>query len=183
VEDVYIKKVIEGDEQGYRYFLRRYQDMAFSIAVSVVKDEFIAEEVVQEAFMKAFQKITSFKGHSKFSTWFYRIIVNIAFRRLDKEKKWKNETLVAVENTVNENELNALEQDERKYYINEALKLMTANESLSLRLFYLEELSIIELKDVTGWSSSKTKVVLHRARKSFYSHLNSLLKHETKLII
>lgn len=183
MEDVYIKKVIEGDEQGYRYFLRRYQDMAFSIAISVVKDEFAAEEVVQEAFIKAFQKISSFKGHSKFSTWFYRIIINLAFRRLDKEKRWKNETLVTVEDNVDESELNSLEQDERKYYINEALKLMSSNESLALRLFYLEELSLNELRDVTGWSSSKTKVVLHRARKSFYSHLNSLLKHETKQII
>ena len=183
MDDVFIKKVMEGDEEGYRYFIRRYQDMAFSIAVSVVKDEFMAEEVVQEAFMNAFRKITSFKGHSKFSTWFYRITVNMAFRHLAKQKKWKNESLKAIEETVNTTEPELLEQDERRYYINETLKLMTANESLALRLFYLEELSVNELKDVTGWSSSKTKVVLHRARKNFYSHLNALLKHETKLII
>jgi RNA polymerase sigma-70 factor (ECF subfamily) len=183
VEELYIKKVIEGDDQGYRYFIRRYKDMAFSIAVSVVKDEFLAEEVCQEAFMKAFEKMHAFKGQSKFSTWFYRIIVNIAFRRLDKEKKWKNEPLVAVENTIDEQSVDALESDERKYYINEALKLMSSNESLALRLFYLEELSLKEVKDVTGWSSSKVKVVIHRARKSFYSHLNALLKNESRLII
>lgn len=183
MEELYIKKVIEGDEQGYRYFIRRYQDMAFSIAVSVVKNEFLAEEVCQEAFMKAFEKMKSFKGQSKFSTWFYRIIVNIAFRRLDKEKKWKNESLVTVESSVDEDNLDALESDERKYFINETLKRMSPNESLALRLFYLEELSLKEVKDVTGWSSSKVKVVIHRARKSFYSHLNALLKSESRLII
>jgi len=183
VEDIYIKKVIEGDDEGYRYFIRRYQNMAFSIAISVVKDEFLSEEVVQEAFMKAFDKMGSFKRKGKFSTWFYRIIVNIAFRKLDKEKKWKNEPLVAVEDVVDDSVLNQLEQDERKYYINETLKVMNPNESLALRLFYLEELSLKELKDVTGWSDSKVKVILHRARKSFYSQLSSLLKHESKLII
>ena len=183
MEELYIKKVIEGDEHGYRYFIQRYQDMAFSIAISVVKDEFIAEEVTQEAFMKAFEKMHTFKKHSKFSTWFYRIIVNIAFRRLDKEKKWKNEPLVAVEDSVDESKFDTLEADERKFYINETLKLMSANESLALRLFYLEELSLNEIKDVTGWSNSKIKVVIHRARKSFYSYLNSLLKEETRLII
>ncbi|TRX66336.1 RNA polymerase sigma factor [Carboxylicivirga sp. M1479] len=183
MDHIYIKKVIEGDEQGYRYFIRRYQDMAFSIALSVVKDEFLAEEVTQEAFMKSFGKMHTFKGQSKYSTWFYRIIVNIAFRRLDKEKKWKNEPLVAIEDTVDQSQFDTLEQDERKYYINETLKLMSANESLALRLFYLEELSITEVKDVTGWSNSKVKVVMHRARKSFYSYLNDILKKESRLII
>ncbi|MCU4155379.1 sigma-70 family RNA polymerase sigma factor [Carboxylicivirga sp. A043] len=183
MEDIYIKKVIEGDEQGYRYFIRRYQDMAFSIAVSVVKDEFLAEEVVQESFMKAFEKMHMFKRQSKFSTWLYRIIVNIAFRKLDKEKKWKNEPLVSVADTIEENTFDALESDERKYYINEALSRLSANESLALRLFYLEELSLKEVKDVTGWSTSKVKVVIHRARKSFYSQLNALLKNESRLII
>ncbi|MBK3519814.1 RNA polymerase sigma factor [Carboxylicivirga marina] len=183
MEEIYIKKVIEGDEQGYRYIIRRYQDMAFSIAISVVKDEFLAEEVSQEAFMNAFEKMHTFKMQSKFSTWFYRIIINIAFRKLEKEKKWKNEPLVAVEESIDESHLDTLEQDERKYFINEALKLMSANESLALRLFYLEELSLSEVKDVTGWSNSKVKVVIHRARKSFYSYLNTLLKNESRLII
>lgn len=183
MEALYIKKVIEGDEQGYRYFIRRYQDMAFSIAISVVKDEFLAEEVVQEAFMKAFEKMSTFKQQARFSTWFYRIIVNIAFRQLDKEKKWKNEPLVAVEDTIETAVIDQLEQDERKYFINETLKVMTPNESLALRLFYLEELSLAEVSDVTGWSASKVKVVVHRARKHFYAYLNAILKKESRLII
>ncbi|MBR8537512.1 sigma-70 family RNA polymerase sigma factor [Carboxylicivirga sediminis] len=183
MEELYIKKVIEGDEQGYRYFIRRYQDMAFSIAISVVKDEFLAEEVVQEAFMKAFEKMPAFKQQSKFSTWFYRIIVNKAFRQLDKEKKWKNEPLVAVEDAIETIAIDQLESDERKYFINETLKVMAPNESLALRLFYLEELSLNEVGDITGWSASKLKVVIHRARKSFYSHLNAILKKESRLII
>ncbi len=157
--------------------------MAFSIAISVVKDEFLAEEVVQEAFMKAFEKMSTFKQQARFSTWFYRIIVNIAFRQLDKEKKWKNEPLVAVEDTIETAVIDQLEQDERKYFINETLKVMTPNESLALRLFYLEELSLSEVSDVTGWSASKVKVVVHRARKHFYAYLNAILKKESRLII
>ncbi len=157
--------------------------MAFSIAISVVKDEFLAEEVAQEAFMKAFEKMSTFKQQARFSTWFYRIIVNIAFRQLDKEKKWKNEPLVAVEDTIETAVIDQLEQDERKYFINETLKVMTPNESLALRLFYLEELSLAEVSDVTGWSASKVKVVVHRARKHFYAYLNAILKKESRLII
>jgi RNA polymerase sigma-70 factor (ECF subfamily) len=133
--------------------------------------------------MKAFEKIHTFKRQSKFSTWLYRIIINNAYRKLDKEKKWKNEPLLAVVDTIDESSLDTLENDERKYYINEVLKLMSANESLALRLFYLEELSLKEVKDVTGWSASKVKVVIHRARKSFYAQLNALLKNESRLII
>lgn len=183
MEEFYIRKVIEGDEQGFRYFIRRYQDMAFSIAISVVKDEFLAEEVVQESYLSAFDKMSTFKGHSKFSTWFYRIIVNKAFRYLDKEKKWRNESLTMVEENAASDSIDKLEEDERKYYINEALKQMVPQESLALRLFYLEEMALNEVREVTGWSISKVKVVIHRARKSFYSHLNLILRQEAKMII
>lgn len=183
MDDIYIRKVKEGDVEAFRYFIRTYQHMAFSVAISVVKDEFLAEEVVQEAFMNAFQKISGFKGQSKFSTWLYRIIVNLAFRKLEKEKKWQNDSIDVVAELEPASALDQLQDDERKHYINEALKMMPPKESLALRLFYLEELSMEEVIGVTGWSLSNVKVTLHRARKRFYSVLNALLENEIKMII
>lgn len=183
MDDIYVRKVKEGDVEAFRYFIRTYQHMAFSVAISVVKDAFLAEEVVQEAFMNAFQKIASFKGQSKFSTWLYRIIVNLAFRKLNKEKKWQIDSMDVVEEVEPTSALDQLQDDERKHYINEALKVMPSNESLALRLFYLEELSMEELIGVTGWSLSNVKVTLHRARKRFYAVINTLLENEVKMII
>lgn len=176
MDDDYIVRVCNGDTESFRYFLSKYKDMAFSVAVSIVKDENIAEEVVQDAFLNAFKGLKSFNRKSKFSTWFYRIVTNEAFKSL---KKLKREFLSFVEyhnhEIVDEDILLSLQEDEQTYCINEALKKLPPNESLALRLFYLQEGSIKEVREITGWSESKVKVTLFRARKNMFLAFNEIL--------
>lgn len=150
--------------------------MAFTIAISILKDEYRAEEVVHDAFVNAFKALPKFRQSSKFSTWFYRIVVNEALQRL---KKRKNEKIDFVDDfdaePVAEDLILSLEAKERKILINEALNRLPADESLALRLFYLEESSIKEVEAITGWSSSKVKVSLHRGRKHMLILLNKLI--------
>jgi len=172
MDDIYIRRVCDGDTESFRYFLNKYKDMAFTVAVSVVKDEFAAEEVVQDAFLKAFNGLKSFNGKSKFSTWFYRIVTNEAFQRLKKSKREMVSFVEEYDQEMgDESPLLALQEEERVHHVNEALKKLSPNESLTLRLFYLQEESMKEVCDITGWSESKVKVTLHRARKSMYSIL------------
>ncbi|MCU4176070.1 RNA polymerase sigma factor [Carboxylicivirga sp. N1Y90] len=183
MDDIYIEKVKNGDVEAFRYFVRQYQHMAYSVAISVVKDEFLAEEVVQEAFINVYNKLDSFKGNSKFSTWLYRIVINKAFRSLDKQKKLSYESIDDAETVLSDDSFEPLSKDEQSYYINETLQQMPPKESLALRLFYLQEMSMEELQDVTGWSLSNVKVILHRARKRFYTLINALLKTEVNSIL
>lgn len=177
MDDVYINKVSDGDQEAFRYLLKKYKDMAYSVAISVVKDEFIAQEVVQDAFLKAYHGIKKFNRTSKFSTWLYRIVVNEALVRLNKLKK---EIISFNEDyepdLPDESILLKLKQEEQSYLINEALKLLQSKESLALRLFYLQEESIKEVCEITGWSEANTKVILHRARKNMYTAVNLVLK-------
>ena len=148
--------------------------MAFSVAMSVVKDEFLAADVVQEAFIIAFEKLSYFKGNSKFSTWFFRIVINQSFKSIQKNSSQYSESDEALETDTT----GKVSTDEQKFFINECLKNMPANESLVLRLFYLNENSLLEVSEITGWSESKVKVTLHRARKTMEKKLVRLLKHE-----
>ena len=177
MDDVYVKKVCQGDTEAFRYFLKTYKDMAFSLAVSILKDEFLADEVVQESFIKAFNGMKTFNSNSTFRTWFYRIVLNEAFQR---RKKIKREFLEFQpeykEEIMDESVLITLHKDEQIYYINEALKMLPDRESVVLRLFYLEEESIKDVCEITGWSESNTKVILHRARKSMFAALNKIRK-------
>lgn len=83
MDEEYIAKVLSGDRQAFRYFIEKYKQMAFNLAVSIVKDDHYAEEVAQDAFVNAFN-VKSFKRDSKFKSWFYRIVVNESFQRLKK---------------------------------------------------------------------------------------------------
>ncbi|MEX1268800.1 MAG: sigma-70 family RNA polymerase sigma factor [Balneolaceae bacterium] len=182
--DVYIQKVLEGDTDAFRFIIREHKDKAYSLAISVVKDEFEAREVVQTAFIKAYTKLDTFKANSRFDTWFYRILINEAFYKLRKLKvnpiPLDNVIISDIPSGVNSTILK-MEEDYQRYYINEALKKLPANYSLALRLFYLEEYKINEITQITGWTDSNTKITLHRARikmKKILTDLFNLDKEE-----
>jgi RNA polymerase sigma factor (sigma-70 family) len=65
-----IEQVKQGDLLSFRLLVDKYKTMAYNVAIQVVRNNEDAEEVTQDAFLKAYQSISSFKGESKFSTWF-----------------------------------------------------------------------------------------------------------------
>ena len=73
-----VDRVRKGDTQQFRQLVERYQTRAFHVAKRVLRSDEDAEEVVQEAFVKAYLSLDSFKGQSKFYTWFYRIVFNMS---------------------------------------------------------------------------------------------------------
>ncbi len=165
MDDVYIDKVLGGDTEAFRYFLKTYKDMGFTIAVSILNDEYFAEEVVQDAFMNAFNGLKSFKGKSKFKTWFYRIVVNESFQRLKKIKK-EREFFDTTDTDVYSGLAVREGGGQNNGRVHHAMQRLRPNERLALNLFYLEEYKVLEIVEITGWSRSNTKVILHRARKN-----------------
>ncbi len=180
MDSVYIQKVLSGSTDDFRYFIRKYKDLAFSVAVSVVKREFEAEEVVQESFIKAFRNLRSFRGNSNFKTWFYRILINEAFKRLQKIKKEivfpDTHNIPDVEDIATT--FRGLNEEEQKLLVTESLKKIPPKEALTLQLFYLEGNNIEEITNLTGWSESNVKVMLHRARKHLLDVVKRMMENE-----
>ena len=177
--DTDIQKVLNGDVDAYRFIVREHKDKAYTLAISVVKDEALAQDVVQVAFIKAYKKLDTFKKESSFSTWFYRIVINEAFNKQKKEKK-KPEALdsVSPDALIVEGihtEFSKMDQNDQQHYINKALMRLPVNYSLALRLFYLNEFSLDEITQITGWSNANTRVLLNRARKEIKNILTGLL--------
>lgn len=182
MDDLYIRKVLDGQTEEFRYFIHQYKDLAFSVAFSVVKNEFTAAEVVQESFVKAFQNLKSFKGQSKFSTWLCRIVINESFKVSRKERKTvlDSSSVSKTEPGENPSVFDEIKETEQKYYINECLSKLPVNECLVLRLYYLAENSIKEICEMTGWSESNVKVLMHRGRNNMQEMLEKMLKTEVK---
>ncbi|MEL6557320.1 MAG: RNA polymerase sigma factor [Bacteroidota bacterium] len=170
-DDEYIRRVLSGESNAFRYLIELYKDMAFNIAVSIVKDDQFAEEVVQDSFLKAFNGLKSFQNKSKFKSWFYRIVVNESFQRF---KKLKRDQSMLEYKTVNDQDAGGEQEklENQTEQISRLLRLLPANESLALNLFYLEENSLKDISDITGWTLANVKVILHRARKNVRSQFN-----------
>jgi RNA polymerase sigma factor (sigma-70 family) len=160
--------------------------MAFSLSMSIVKSELTAEEAIQDAFLKAFQNLRKFKQKSKFSTWFYRIVVNESLRKIQKkqleiEKKGAEPEPEAADSSTDG--FQALHEIEQKEIIQNVLDELPASDSLLLRLYYLDENNVDEIVEITGLSNSNVKVILHRARLKFYQVLQHTFKHEIRSLL
>jgi RNA polymerase sigma-70 factor (ECF subfamily) len=182
VEIDIIRRILHGEVDAFRYFIDAYKDMAFSLVMGMIKDESIAEDVVQTAFIKAFKNLKQFKKRSKFSTWFYTIVVNEARIQLRKNKNnvvsleeyHFKETELYVENPA----LLNLHKSDQKRIINTVLSKLSAVENLLMRLYYQNENSIEEIQKITGFTASKIKTGLHRARRNFNRKLTKEFKGE-----
>lgn len=186
MDSEHIQKILDGDANAFRYFIEKYRNMAYSLAISIVKNAAIAEEVTQDAFLKAYKSLDKFEQRSKFSTWLYKIVHNEGLKRIRK-KEFKYTDDINELNNIQYSEINhsvsELTLQEQRYYINKGLEKLLPNDSMLLRLFYLEEKSLIEICEITGLSNSNIKTILYRARKRFYSVLKKELKHEMNSIL
>lgn len=168
----YINEVIKGNTDAFSYFIKTYQNKAFGIAISIVKQEDDAKDVVQNSFITAYSSIAKFRNNAKFSTWFYRIVVNSALQFLAQRKRIdvNNEAvkLSEKEKTACNAVIKKLHHDDLKYLVKDVFSKIPSKQALLLQLFYIDELSIVEIETVTNFSKSNIKVLLHRARASFY---------------
>ncbi len=81
-----VQAVRGGDVAAFEQLVKRYDAKLLRIAQNVTHNSEDAEEVVQEAFFKAYQKLDQFQGHAKFSTWLVRIALNESFMKMRKRR-------------------------------------------------------------------------------------------------
>lgn len=168
----YLNEVIEGNTEAFSYFIRTYQNKAFGIAISIVKQEDDAKDVVQNSFITAYSSVSKFRNDAKFSTWFYRIVVNASLQFIARKKRndIKNEAVELSENekTSCNDVIKKLHDDDLKHLVKVIFSKIPSKQALILQLFYIDELNITEIESVTNFTKSNIKVLLHRGRTSFY---------------
>jgi len=183
-DDIYhVKRVLAGNTAAYAVLVNKHSEMAITIANKIVRNREDAEEIAQDAFVKAFQSLQSFKGDSKFSTWLYRIIYNAAISHTRK----RQHDFVAIddrlitdttEDTILEN-LDSIDPELQSELIHKAIEKLPSDESTIVTLFYLKENTIDDISKITGLSVANVKVKLFRIRKKLYEELQFLMKRET----
>ncbi len=175
-DNIIIARVLNGETAAFEVLVNRYKDMAFSIALRVCKNTEDAEEVAQDAFLKAYQSLSKFKQESKFSTWLYRIVTNTAISSTRKRKI----AMVSLDEPIIENyseneiqnNMNQFDFEEQSRMIKKTMQLLHPQDCLLLNMFYTDNLSIEEIEEITGLSQANIKVKLHRIRKKLYSLIN-----------
>ena len=164
-----VRKSQLGDKAAFEQLVIRHQDLVFSLAYKLTGNREMANDVAQEAFIRAWKAIEKFRGDSTFSTWIYRITVNTAWTLRKKAKK---------HNTLNiDDTYEPIVIDEKKdpelVAINSDLSSVLVN---ALDKIPIEQRIIVELKNIEGRSHKEiaeyldisvtaAKVRLHRAHQ------------------
>lgn len=186
-DQIYIDKVLQGDTNAFAFLINKYKDMAYTIAIKIVKSHEDAEEVAQDSFLKAYEKLNSFKGNSKFSTWLYTIVYRNSITKIRK----KTVATTDIDDYVMDNysegsefpQIEAIKNGEQQKYVREAIDRLPEKDALLITLFYMNESSVEEIEQITNLTQSNIKVKLFRARKKLNTELSFLLKEEVNTIL
>ena len=175
-EQALIRRVQSGDAEAFYQLVRPYERAVFLSAVAIVKNDADAEEVAQEAILKAFKALGRFRQEAKFSTWLIQIAINEAKMRLRKERRHLYESIDQGQQNDDGDYIpkdfadwreipsQALERRELRDALTTALKTLPEKYREILILRDVNHLSITETAQILGLSEANVKTRLSRAR-------------------
>jgi len=182
-EDLYyIEAVRKGNIQAFSYLVEKYQKLVYTLALKLLKRPEDAEELAQDTFIKAYQKLNTYEGKSKFSTWLYSITYNAGISELRKrriefksleEQKFSDQDEMKMHDYYSETK-----KEDQEKYLNLALGKLPEDDQVLVTLYYYENQSMDDISEITGLTVSNIKVKIHRARKKMYSLLHEMLNEE-----
>jgi RNA polymerase sigma-70 factor (ECF subfamily) len=182
-----ITSILNGDVEQYHALIRPYEQTVYRVALSYMKNEADAEDVAQEAFLKAFRNLCDFRGTARFSTWLISIALNEARGRLRRDKIVRMESLdgtgdarrvsPALLRDWREVPSQALERQEVRQLLRTAIEGLSPIYRDVVLLRDIEELSMEEAASALQISIPSVKVRLHRARMMLQKVLAPQLKH------
>jgi RNA polymerase sigma-70 factor, ECF subfamily len=182
-----IAAILAGDIQLFHELIRPYERSVYVMALSYMKSEADAEDVAQEAIVRSFRNLSSFRAESKFSTWLISIAINEARTRLRRQVLVRMESLdqlpdedkglsPALLRDWREIPSEAVERDEVRKLIQQAVDQLPDIYREVFLLRDVEELSINEAAEALKISIPSVKVRLHRARLMLQKQLAPQLR-------
>lgn len=163
-----------GDQDALTEIVNKYHEKLFSVANRICKNPADTEEVLQDVYMIALNKIEKFEGRSTLSTWLYRITVNAALMKLRGQRTAKsNVPLEGYTSLIGEDE-NVLRFNEEVRSPQDALTTRELYEQIRDSVETLPEIyqSVFFLRDVQGYSIKETSRMLHTTPAAVKSRLH-----------
>lgn len=188
-EAALVARTRSGDTDAFGELVMRYENKIYRLAKNITQNDQDAEDVLQDAFLKAFEHLDTFQGNSKFYTWLVRIAVNEALMRLRKRKGDRSvpldEPIDTGEEMVNreiavwaDNPEQQYSRDEYQDILNQAVESLKPDFRIVFTLRDIEELSTEETAEALGISIPAVKSRLLRARLALREKLTRHFKRK-----
>jgi len=168
-----VERILAGDEGAFTALVRKYEKQIHAFVWRRVRDYQVAEEITQDAFLKAYQKLGTLRDPNRFSGWLYMIATRCSLAWL-AEKRIPMQSLEAMDTSEIEalfytqyltEQIEDSATDKQREIVEYLLQKLTARERTVVALHYLSEMSCEEIGDFLELSPNTIKSRLHRARK------------------
>lgn len=179
-----IKQVLKGDQNAYADIVNLYQHKLYQVCYRMLSNKQEAEDIAQEAFIRAYINLHSFDQNRKFSTWIYRIATNLCIDRIRKKKPdyyldaevagtegLDMYSQIAADGQLPEEAVEQMELQDRIQY--EISRLPDKYRSVIV-LRYIEELSLLEISEILDMPLGTVKTRIHRGREALRKQLNNV---------
>ena len=167
-----VERVLAGDVDAFATIVHRWNAPLLRLARRFAGDEAVAEEMVQEAFVRAYRGLAGWRGDSAFSTWLFAVALNVCrttARRLGPRVEPLDEV------TSPGGPWESLAAAERAAVVRRAVAALPARYRDAVVLFYFHEQSLQETTEILGVREGTLKARLHRARKLLQARLERML--------
>ena len=186
-DDAFVRRAQQGDLAAYDELVRRYQERVYATLYQMTSNHEDANDLAQEAFIKAYQAIKSFKGGSSFYTWVYRIAVNKTINFLKSRKHKSAMSLNDLDfDAEKDPDLVALISDktprrdaalaELKNKLNEAMQKLSEQHRLVVALHDIQGMAHEEIAEIMECNTGTVRSRLFYARQQLQGHLADYLK-------
>jgi len=170
-----IESVKGGDAGSYDYLVSKYMKRVVSIAWGIVRNADDAEDLAQEAFVKAYQTIERFTPGEPFGPWIYRIVTNLALDVLKHRQRFRHEELTDTYPSARGDRADlAAVSNELAGRIDAAIESLPEMQRIVARLYLVEEFSHTEIADMTNLSEGTVRSHLSLARGKLKERLSDL---------
>lgn len=180
-EAAVIRKVLNGDTNAYEALVREYEKNVYNLALRMTGNSEDAYDMSQEAFIKAYNSLTSFRGDSKFSVWLYRIVSNVCLDFLRSRNRRPTSSLSMENDDGEEVELDIADEEQTpekllergltRDAVRRGLLSLPDDHRQILLLREIEGLSYDEISEALGLEVGTVKSRIFRARKKLCAFL------------
>ncbi|SFB02286.1 RNA polymerase sigma factor [Clostridium frigidicarnis] len=181
-----IKRCQQGEKEAFQELLQTVEKKALATAYFLSGNRGIAEDILQETYMKCFMEINKLKDPRAFNTWFFKILVRTGWKMSKKQSilipmeiTSQNEDLFC---DVNQGRKNAIDTYETKHIMQNAINNLSKNLKTVVILYYYNDMSIEEISKVTGCFKATVKSRLFYARAALKKQLETGFELENNLV-
>jgi len=167
-------RLARGDMAALGNIVRRHQDKVLSLSYRVLGDWHRAEDVTQETFLRVYRAAKHYKPKARFTTWLYRIVINLCFDEQRKQAKAAAPLEDANPAVLAGPDYNAAERKEVIESVKTAVNELPERQRLAVILHRYDGLSHAEIGEVTGWTKSAVESLMVRAYANLREKLDKM---------